>query len=55
MSTDDIGFMKKKYYLSNTPCVWLSVQCVLVVLRNQRTNGPVNAHLKPKIYTNKLV
>ena len=22
---------------------------------NQRTNGPVNAHLKPEIYTNKLV
>ena len=21
----------------------------------QRTNGPVNAHLKPEIYTNKLV
>ena len=23
--------------------------------KNQRTNGPVNAHLKPEIYTNKLV
>ena len=22
---------------------------------NQRTNSPVNAHLKPEIYTNKLV
>ena len=22
---------------------------------NQRTNGPVNAHLKPEIYTNKLI
>ena len=22
---------------------------------NQRTNGPVNAHLRPEIYTNKLV
>ena len=22
---------------------------------NQRTNGPVNAHMKPEIYTNKLV
>ena len=24
-------------------------------LKYQRTNGPVNAHLKPEIYTNKLV
>ena len=23
--------------------------------KHQRTNGPVNAHLKPEIYTNKLV
>ena len=23
--------------------------------KNQRTNGPVNAHLRPEIYTNKLV
>ena len=23
--------------------------------KDQRTNGPVNAHLKPEIYTNKLV
>ena len=22
---------------------------------NQRTNGPVNAHLRPEIYTNKIV
>ena len=28
---------------------------VLLDDRNQRTNGPVNAHLKPEIYTNKLV
>ena len=38
MSTNDIGFMKKKY-LSNTPCVWLSVQCVLVVLRKNTCTG----------------
>ena len=24
------------------------------IMSNQRTNGPVNAHLKPEIYTNKL-
>ena len=24
-------------------------------LENQRTNGPANAHLRPEIYTNKLV
>ena len=24
-------------------------------IKNQRTNGPINAHLKPEIYTNKLV
>ena len=23
--------------------------------KDQRTNGPVNAHLRPEIYTNKLV
>ena len=23
--------------------------------KNQRTNGPVNAHLRPEIYTNKLI
>ena len=26
-----------------------------ILEENQRTNGPVNAHLKPEIYTNKLV
>ena len=26
----------------------------LIPESNQRTNGPVNAHLKPKIYTNKI-
>ena len=31
-------------------------KCVRISkLENQRTNGPVNAHLKPEIYTNKLV
>ena len=25
------------------------------ISENQRTNGPVNAHLRPEIYTNKLV
>ena len=25
------------------------------IKENQRTNGPVNAHLRPEIYTNKLV
>ena len=25
------------------------------IFLNQRTNGPVNAHLRPEIYTNKFV
>ena len=24
-------------------------------MQNQRNNGPVNAHLRPEIYTNKLI
>ena len=28
---------------------------IIKPIYNQRTNGPVNAHLRPEIYTNKLV
>ena len=28
---------------------------VMNMTLNQRTNGPVNTHLRPEIYTNKLV
>ena len=41
-----------------TPGAWLAgfikrttTHCYI----NQRTNGPVNAHLKPEVYTNTLV
>ena len=38
------------YLLALTSCLKY-----IIGLNNQRTNGPVNAHLRPEIYTNKLV
>ena len=33
----------------------MTKMAAMPIYGNQRTNGPVNAHLKPEIYTNKLV
>ena len=33
----------------------MTKMAVMPIYGNQRTNGPVNAHLRPEIYTNKLV
>ena len=37
------------------PCAAFQLMDTLAGQTNQRTNGPVNAHLRPEIYTNKLV
>ena len=51
---------KKKVLISFAFVFPYYVKCwfphdVAHIITNQRTNGPVNAHLKPEIYTNKLV
>ena len=42
----------KKVYINGQG--HMTKMAAMAINRNQRTNGPVNAHLKPEIYTNKL-
>ena len=51
-----VNSLIKRSFAGHSPRFsFLSVSLYRSVKKNQRTNGPVNAHLRPEIYINKLV
>ena len=44
MCTCDLCF-EEKYYFSSESLLYIAYACFCNILINQRTNGPVNAHL----------
>ena len=52
-----LGHQNSKKQLSKQRMDYIATCKIMLIItaQNQRTNGPVNAHLRPEIYTNKLV